>query len=101
MPEPLEAIRREVVLYRVARRLGKKTDVLVKELEKAGVLVMGRGKGRTVYVDEIVAYQAERERAAREKPEQDDLARDYVKAAGDDWLTKERQRAREEARRGR
>lgn len=72
-------IRAEVRLYVLARQLGRSTRVLARELEAAGIPVMGTGKARTVFVEDVTRYQQQRAEAA--SAEQSELRADWVRRA--------------------
>ena len=81
-------LRREMVFHQAAKLMGWRTDRLARELRTAGVPIMGEGKSRTVFVDDLVAFQARREDDGRRAVEQDDLAKDYVQGKADADLDK-------------
>lgn len=76
-------IRAEIVLHVAAKRMGVSTCVLERRLLAAGVPVMGGGKARSVFVDDLVAFQARREADGRRAVTQRDLVKDHVKGKAD------------------
>ena len=78
-----DQIREEIVLHVTAKRLGVSTRVLERELRAAGVPIMGERKARSVFVDDLVAFQAQREAEGRRGAQQRDLVKDHVQGKAD------------------
>ena len=76
-------LRREIVLHKAAKRMGKTSTVLEREMRAAGFVVMGAGKSRTVFANDLVTLQSQREGEGRGAVQQDDLTKDYVQGRAD------------------
>ena len=83
MTDPrLDQIREEIVLHKAAKQMGVTTTILEREFLAAGFSIMGKGKSRKAFVDDLVAFQARREGESR-TAQQDELTKDYLQGKAD------------------
>ena len=66
-PPGMEAIRRTVLLSAASSWLGFTSYMLVKELNCLGYPILGNGRGRRAYIDDLLAVQYRLEQEARER----------------------------------
>ena len=68
-PPGLEGTRRQVLLCSASHWLGTSSYLLEKEVRAAGYPILGYGRGRRCYVDDLLVVQFRMDQEARRKAE--------------------------------